>query len=168
MRKNKKAVSLILSYVILIGISLALSALIYSWMKARAQKPFSEESCPEDVSLVLVSAKCSVEGYTDALNITVQNKGLFNIHGYIIKSSDSEEGIAGKSAFNLYLYGGAVGNNLVDFTYQSDNALVGNERNWTLFRNNTPINQIELEPFIKEEGEIKYCENSITTHRIDC
>jgi len=145
-----------------------LSALVYSWMKQRVEKPFEEESCPEDVSLVLVSAKCPANEYYD-LNITVQNKGLFNIHGYLIKSSDEAEGIAGKSSFDLYFYGGNQGDNLVDFTLQDDGALAGNEKNWTLFNKTSgQVKQIEIEPFIKDKGNIKYCERSIITHNLDC
>ena len=99
----------------------------------------------------------------------MQNKGLFNIHGYIIKSSDESSGIAGKSSFDLYVYGGNPGDNLVDFTEQEDNSLTGNEKNWTLFnKTDKPLKQIEIEPFIKEKGEAKYCEKSIITHNLDC
>ena len=168
MKKNKRAIALILSYIILIGMTLALSALVYVWMKERAEKPFKDESCPEDISIILVSAKCPLDDYY-GLNITVQNKGLFNIHGYIIKTSDESEGIAGKSSFDLYLYGGVKGSNLIDFTEQDDGALVGNEKNWTLFdKTENPIKQLEIEPFIKEDGKIKYCEKSIITNKLDC
>lgn len=167
-RRDKKAIALIVSYVILTGIALALSALVYTWTKSRVQKPFPEESCPEDISIILVSAKCPL-GNNYSLNITVQNKGLFNVHGYVVKSSDESVGIAGKSSFDLYFFMGNPGDNLVDFTGQDDKALVGNEKNWTLFnKTNKPVKQIELEPFIIREGKRKYCEKSIITQRIDC
>lgn len=162
--QNKKAVSLLVSYVILISIVLAMSSLVYAWIKARADKPFAEESCPKDLSLILVSSPCSVSGYTNTMNITVQNKGLFNIHGYIIKSSKDAEGMAGKSSFELCEKDEDGCANIIEFP----EVLKANEKNSNLFDYKEDIMQIEIEPFIKKEGDNVYCEKSIITAKPKC
>ncbi len=82
--KDKKAVSLMMSYVLLIVIVLALGALTFSWIKTKI--PTEEEKCPADLSLIIWDYNCS----SQVLELTVQNKGLFDIDGYYIRGESNE------------------------------------------------------------------------------
>lgn len=156
---NKKALSELIAYVLLVGIALSMSVFVYSWMKFRVEKPFAEEDCPDTVSLVLVSYTCSA----NVMNVTVQNKGMFDIYGYSIKSSDVEIGLAGKSSFDLFKKDGESGDNIIEFI----SALKGNARNSTLFSYAKNIKQIEIEPYILKEGETDktFCKNAVVTSK---
>ncbi len=160
MDRNKRGVSELVSYVLLIGMAISMSVGIYAWIKFRVQKPFADESCPDTLSLIVSSYECS----DNIMTIKVQNKGFFNIQGYTIKSSDEETGIAGKSSFDLWLKDKEAGANIITFS----EPLKGSEQNVSLFEYNSPIRQIELEPFILKDGQNTYCEKSIATAKVDC
>jgi hypothetical protein len=81
---NKKAVSEIVAYVILITIALGLATLVFTWLKFQANLPAGEE-CPDDVAIIIKSAVYNCA--TNNLDLVLQNKGLFNITGYRVRVS---------------------------------------------------------------------------------
>ena len=94
-KKNKKGISIIVAYVILITISIALAVLVYNWLKFYvSEKP--AEDCPDEAVLVIKDYNCiSQSGDPNYLNLTLQNKGLFTIDGFIVRVNnkpDSEMG----------------------------------------------------------------------------
>ena len=52
MKVNKRAVSMIVAYVILITIAIALSILVYNWLRFYVG-PGEKVECPEGVSLII-------------------------------------------------------------------------------------------------------------------
>ncbi|NMB66531.1 hypothetical protein GYA25_00505 [Candidatus Woesearchaeota archaeon] len=82
--KNKKGLSIIVSYVLLIGISIGLSIIVYTWMKTYVPKESLE--CPDGVSLSI--SKITYEAATKRLNITFRNNGRFSIDGFYIRGSN--------------------------------------------------------------------------------
>lgn len=82
--KNKKALSEIVAYVLLIVISLSLASGIFIWLKNIV--PPDKETCQEDVSLSIKSYVCDVP--TKTINITIENKGFFSVAGFFIRGSN--------------------------------------------------------------------------------
>jgi len=82
--KDKRAVSEIVAYVILITIALGLATLVYTWLQFQAKLPGDQE-CPDDVALIIKSAVYTCGA--NQLDLTLQNKGLFNITGYRVRVS---------------------------------------------------------------------------------
>jgi hypothetical protein len=82
--KNKKGLSIIVSYVLLIGISIGLSIIVYTWMKTYVPKESLE--CPDGVSLSI--SRLTYESATKILNITFRNNGRFSIDGFYIRGSN--------------------------------------------------------------------------------
>jgi len=82
MISNKKGVSEIVAYVLLISISFAIAAMVYSWLTFYVT-PAKEIKCDEGVSLTIrgVTYNCT----SKSLNITLQNRGLFDVDGYKIR-----------------------------------------------------------------------------------
>ncbi|MEM3405765.1 MAG: archaellin/type IV pilin N-terminal domain-containing protein [Candidatus Pacearchaeota archaeon] len=85
--KNKKAISEIVAYVLIITIVLSLSVLVYTWMKR--QIPTKTEECPETLSLIIKDYSC--DSSNKILNLTLKNMGLYDISGAIIKASNSTQ-----------------------------------------------------------------------------
>jgi len=83
--KQKKGISVIVGYVLLITISLSLSFLVYEWMKR--QTPKSTTECPETLSMIFQDYSCDTTN--NVLNLTLKNNGLYDIQGAIIKVSNS-------------------------------------------------------------------------------
>jgi hypothetical protein len=85
MFQNKKAISPIISYALLIGISISVSVLIYQWVSSYTPRETSE--CPNGVSLIVSSY--DYDSTADTLDFTLRNRGRFNLDGYFIRASEN-------------------------------------------------------------------------------
>lgn len=85
--KSKKALSEIISYVLLIMIAMAIAAAVFAWIKYYVPSENERASCPDSVSLYLEKYSCDINN--KLVNLTIQNKGLFNIDGFYIRGSNS-------------------------------------------------------------------------------
>lgn len=102
--KDKKGLSVIVGYVLLITFAVIMGVLVYNWMSSYVFT--EEEKCSEDVSLFVKSYNYSCS--SGELFIEFQNKGLFNISAFKIRGSTNPnreiatirfEGIAGTDYF---------------------------------------------------------------------
>lgn len=76
--KTKKAMSIMIGYVLLISAAVFMSFIVYAWMKSYI--PQEKPECPDDVSIVITDI--TVE--SQKLKVSIKNTGLFSIHGYIL------------------------------------------------------------------------------------
>jgi hypothetical protein len=90
--KDKRAVSIIVSYVLLISITIALSVLVYNWLRFYVDEDEVSE-CSTDVSLIIQDYFCvkNNSGGPGYLEITLKNKGLFTIDGYALRVHDDPD-----------------------------------------------------------------------------
>jgi len=86
-RRNKKGLSEVVGYVLLIVIALSLAVLVYSWIKSYIPKETVQ--CPDETTMIIKEYKC--DNSNKIINITMQNKGLFNVEGIVIKTSNETE-----------------------------------------------------------------------------
>jgi len=88
-RKNKKAISELVSYVLLIVLAIAMATAAWFFLKPYAENPLREEACPEKVSVILENYSCN----STHITYTLKNKGLHNVTGIklaITKGSEIE------------------------------------------------------------------------------
>ena len=78
--KNKKGVSEIIGYILLIAIVVAISVFVYQFLKSYVPK--ESLTCPDGVTLLIPDYKYNC--LENLLNFTVQNEGTFSIGGYFI------------------------------------------------------------------------------------
>jgi FlaG/FlaF family flagellin (archaellin) len=83
-KKNKKGLSIIIGYVLLIVVSIVMSALVYTWLKTYVPKEAA--ACPDGTSLFINSVNYNCA--TGVLTLTVKNNGRFGIDGYFIHASN--------------------------------------------------------------------------------
>ena len=88
--KNRKGVSIMIGYVLLVAIAITLGAVTYSWLKTYIPKGNIE--CPDGVSIFIKNYSCEA----GMLNITLKNNGRFNITGYLIRAGNSTDQFATK------------------------------------------------------------------------
>jgi len=69
------------SYALLVVIAIGLSVAVYAYLKGFAPADLPE--CPSETSLAIVSAECTL--LTNELNITLSNRGFFNISAAYIR-----------------------------------------------------------------------------------
>lgn len=100
---NKKADSMIVSYVLLISITIAIAGLAYTWLRFKSD--ISEpESCSEGVSAYI--SDYSFNNMSKELNLSVLNRGRFNIKGFFVRinnNTDFDSGVYNLGKFDLVL-----------------------------------------------------------------
>lgn len=83
-RKNKKGISIVIGYILLIAISIVMSIIVYQWLSTYV--PTESLECNEGSSLFISSI--NYDCVNDRLNITVKNNGRFSLQGYFIHASN--------------------------------------------------------------------------------
>ena len=84
-KRDKRAVSEVVSYVMLIAIVIGLSVLVYAFLKV--QIPKAEKTCEDGISIVIRSIQC--DNTNNRVIIEFQNKGLFGIDGVYIRFANN-------------------------------------------------------------------------------
>lgn len=103
---GNKGVSEMLSYVLLIVIAVGISVLVYSFLYSNIPKD-NIPKCPNEVSLIFLEGKCNLS--SNILNLTVQNKGLFNADGISISLHPTEREVQSiLSGSQAYLFESAL------------------------------------------------------------
>jgi len=80
---KKRGVSVVVAYVILISISIALSIMVYNWLKFYVGDE-DVPKCPEGVNIIIKDYSCE-SGSSGGLNVTLKNKGRFTVAGYSLR-----------------------------------------------------------------------------------
>ena len=84
-KMNKRGLSEIVAYAIMIAIAISLSVAVYAWLRPLVDsKPAVD--CKEGTSVYLESYSCPAPGNT--IILTIKNNGGFNVTGVIVKVSD--------------------------------------------------------------------------------
>lgn len=85
-RMNKKAISEVMGYLMLISFAIIMSVLVYQGLKTYV--PAKALECPEGVSIFVKDVSCSLNQYNKYdLALTIKNNGRHNIAGYFIHAS---------------------------------------------------------------------------------
>ncbi len=88
--KNKKADVQMVSYVVLIVISLSLSVMVYSFLKTKTCiLGGCNEKCPEDISIIIENVICQ----NNKINLTISNRGFFNVSLLYVKMGNETKKI---------------------------------------------------------------------------
>jgi hypothetical protein len=184
--KNKRGVSVIIGYVMLIAIVITISLLVYQWMKSYV--PQEALQCPDGVSVVLQDYKYDCTSGNSLLNFSLVNQGTFSVAGYFIKASnDSSQEIATTDLTPYYIgqdqaLSGAAGNiilfgpcdtklcNLLSPGKSRD--MLDNAFNLSKYNFPGQVKYIEITPirFIDYKGQnrLASCSSATITEKISC
>lgn len=105
---DKRGVSIVIGYVILVAVAITMSFLVYAWMKSYVPKEKLE--CPNDVSIRIVSAKCVPGDGADTykkIEVEIKNTGLFDINGYIAKGENTQ-GVLFEISEGTYIFDSSI------------------------------------------------------------
>ena len=161
-KRKKRAVSLMVGYVLLIVISIALSILVFAFLKVYVPK-FQVQECPEDISLVVKEYSCFVtplDNYKGLfLNLTLQNKGLHSIDAAYIRLGERDKKFRQLISPSITFQDGPLipGNSTV-LTFTSDNEFFSGKTDFTL----------EIQPALINPPDIALCEDAVITEDITC
>lgn len=81
--KNRRGLSIVIGYVLLIAVSITISILVYQFLKTYVPK--EALACPDDTSVFI--KEYNYDCQNGILTLTLQNNGKFGIAGYFIHTS---------------------------------------------------------------------------------
>lgn len=170
MVKNKKAVSAVIGYVLLITFGIIMGVIVYNYLKTYV--PQDALKCPEGAGIVLQDYDCS----SGQLNITLKNNGRFNLAGFFIHASNNTEQEIATIDLSQNLdtneSGETYGNSVV-VELGNVNFMTPGEENGYVF-DNIPSNiwLIEFTParFQEENNKVRFvsCGEAKITEKINC
>lgn len=164
---NKKGLSEIVGYVILVVIAVSLAVLVYNWLKL--QLPQEKPQCSENLGLIIKEMKCNAE--TDTINLTLSNKGFFNIEGVNIRIANETNGAP---AHVLTQTAEGEINNEGYFYFEPALQPNLNLKQEYSYAQHNKIRKIQIIPFIYEKKigsnkqQIVLCSNSKIVEDISC
>lgn len=82
---NKKAISNLVAYILLISIVITMASVTYSVIKTYV--PHNSLECPSDLSIFVKDYQCS----TTELSLVLKNSGKFSIGGYLVYVTNNPE-----------------------------------------------------------------------------
>lgn len=122
--KNRRGISVIIGYVLLIAVSIVMSIVVYQWIKTYV--PADSIKCSEGTSIFLRTINYNCDNET--LDITIKNNGKFSINGFYIRvSNKSGEELATIDLSSRLLSGGVISANSIIFSEIVENALTPSE-----------------------------------------
>ena len=136
---NKRGLSNLVAYVLLITITISLSVFVYGWLKTYVGGE-EVETCPSNVNIVISSYECA----DGNLTVKLKNKGLFNVDGYVLRVHDRPD-----ADFGFYALDN-VGTNIapgdeINITYNFTDYIEGILEDVTF---------VEVQPFILKDGRV--------------
>ena len=147
-----------ISYTLLIVIAIALSILVYTYLKGYV--PGERMECSPDISLTLEQASCNIA--ESKLSITLANRGLFNVDGVYIRVGSSDNDVRTQINKENELFPSPLAPNEervlanINFNQATTGVTAGAE------------NTIEIQPAILEDGFLVPCDQAVVTYQLTC
>jgi|SRR3989344_1701861 len=153
---NKKAVSLMVSYVLLTIMAIALSVFVYAYLKLYV--PAEQRECPTDTNLAIDKIECSI--LNKKINVTLSNRGLFNISSVFLRIGPENKTVKyqinqGNETFSPPL--------APQFSFKFISLQVPESISLT-----AEDNEIEAQPAVIIDKFLVPCKNSVTTLQFNC
>jgi len=161
LKQDKKAISNMVAYAILISITISLSIIVYGWLRFYAGAEGLTE-CPDDVNLVIEGYTCTlgISGNQSTLTVNLKNKGLFTIDGYTLRVHDRPD-----AEFGIYTL--ADTEKTISPGEKEVVTSTFNDPNDPTDPDITEISLIEVQPFLME-GEKVVCRSVVVQKDIIC
>ncbi len=170
-KKNRRGLSIVIGYILLISVSITMSIVVYQWLKTYV--PADSIHCSEDTSMFIENLSYNCGG--KEINLTLRNNGKFKVDGYFIYASnkDNEELAIISLSHNITEGGYTFGNSIV-FDQIIKNSLATGEVRFSSF-NVTGYGQlykIEIVPIRLEEMNGKNvtasCSDATIREKLTC
>lgn len=160
LQSNKKALSEIVSYAILIVITISLSVGVYTFLRVYIPKNTIE--CNTDVALIVQDYSCSVE--TGEINLTLLNKGLFRIEASYIRLGNVGQKVKTQINKDDFLLFGSDNNpglnpgDVSSVSYLLSEGIISSAGTY----------ELEVQPAVIENNQLVMCKNAIITQPVEC
>jgi hypothetical protein len=172
---DKRGISIMIGYILLITSAVVMSAIVYQWMKSYVPKDTID--CPDGVSIFITESSCieNIADNTYELRINIRNNGRFDIGGYFIHATDNETQELATIDLSENLLFGKVSRGAVVFipgTNKVENYLNPSDEIERVFNSSSKLYSIELIPIRYQVQENKKqlvsCGRAKIIENIDC
>jgi len=162
LQQDKKGVSIMIGYVLLIVIAIGLSVAVFAYLKLYLPK--DEPKCRDDVILSIDRVSCiGIGGGNFEVSINLTNRGFFSINGAFLRIGEVDR------IFKTLLGDGEVyfleGNNPV--LKPGDSWNPEDPYSYTPDNPNEP-QELEVEPFLFIGNKPVLCEKAVVSKIISC
>jgi len=169
-QKNKKAVSIMIGYVLLVTFAVIIGVIVYQWMKTYVPTDLLE--CPEGVSVFVKDVVCeNIGGGNFKMNLILKNNGRFDIAGYFIHATNDSNQTLATVDLSKYLVGGIKMGSAILFV-PSKNAVEPNNEKFSAFNLTNQIYSIEITPIrfqvMENKKRLVSCGGSKIRELINC
>jgi len=161
---DKKGLSNVVGYALLVVIGISLSVLVYGWLQGFVD-PGEIEECPSGVGISILNFSCVtpfIGTGRDDLNLTIRNRGLFDVDGYVVRVDDragSEFGVTVLNESGIALNTSEE----ITYVYSIDGYNSANPTDRL-----SGLSVVDVQPFlISEEGDKIFCE-VYSSQELDC
>ena len=178
LKKDKRALSEIVAYVLLIVIAVSISVLVYKWLSL--QIPKEKPECPDGLSVSVASYECNPSGLSK-VTIIFQNKGTFDVSALYVKASSDKNAPASKPLPAIYpssipdLDEVEPGFVLFELIKSGGKLLPGKERpvefnytNFTIPNTSPKIEKIQITPLVISGKNRVFCSEQTISAPVEC
>ena len=151
---DKKGVSNVVGYVLLITITISISVLVYNWLMFYVTDD-DVVQCPEGVKVIVSEVSC-VEGDDGYFVARLKNKGRFSVDGYSVSVHDRAD-----AEFGLYDMSDVEGK----IAPGQDVEVRGNFTD-VVGATIDDITLIDVSSYVVVDGEAVYCDSVV--ERVEC
>jgi len=169
--KSKRGISIMIGYVLLVVAAIALSAIVYVWMKSYV--PTENIECPDGVSVFISKLNCEPISGNMKINLTVKNNGRFSLQGLVLRATTREDQEIADKDLSEFISGDQAQDGIFLFPGSKDNNLEPGE-DWDFIINTdlAEIKSIEITPsrveIIENRKVFSGCTNARVKQDISC
>lgn len=140
--RDKRGISVVIGYVLLISIAIIISVIVYQWIKTYV--PTEALQCTEGISVYVSNSTFDCSSPGNIFNLTIKNSGRFSIAGYYIHvSNESDQELSTIDISGNLDSGGENRNGAILYTGGSSNTInPGMERTSVFDLSDSGINKI--------------------------
>ena len=159
---NKRGISLIVSYVLLISMALILATGVYIWLKSFNLNP--PVDCQDGTTVIIDNYQCGNE-----FNLNIKNNGLFTVDGVVVTVSDDvnkqpyillipvDSPIIKKAGYYFFSNGLIPGNTTT--AKFSSSSINGGKLN--------QINSVKIQPVMVDKKSQIICQKAVINQKIE-
>jgi hypothetical protein len=165
---HKKAVSIMIGYVLLITFAIIIGGVVYVWMSSYV--PTETIECPDGVSIFIKDVECKNIGGEYQLALNLSNNGRFAIDGYYLKVSNNPDIKIGNVPVTTVLSGAQEASGIIFF--QTKQLEPGAEAGKSVFKLKGEAFLVEVTPIryevIENKNKLAICGASKASETISC
>lgn len=159
--ENKRGVSVMIGYILLITFVIAIAAILYQWLSTYV--PQEDIDCPGGVSLYV--SDHFYDSSSGHLDLEIENNGRFNVSGFYVRYANRSSVSLATKDLSKHLITSSYSSQLIPgVSYKSDNAnkfAPGQAHNFTFDVSSlNSVHSVEITPIRIQEVENKQSEVS--------